>query len=121
MARFRLRWVMTLRQARRLIVLVVVAGLSSGVLALYEAVEVANVPVERVVANLERQVAGSPRDVGLLINLARVHAMAFALKTPTIPTGNRGARARSGRKRSWTTRRARSPKRSSTASPRCIA
>lgn len=39
------------------------------------------IPVDRLVTNLERMVKESPKDVGLLINLARVHAMAFAMKT----------------------------------------
>lgn len=47
--------------------------------------DVENVPVERVTANLERQLAADPRNVDLLVNLARVHAMAFASKRDTIP------------------------------------
>jgi hypothetical protein len=49
-------------------------------------VDVQNVPVERVVANLEQQVRERPADVDLRVNLARVHAMAYAQKRPTIPT-----------------------------------
>jgi tetratricopeptide (TPR) repeat protein len=39
------------------------------------------IPIARLVTNLERMVGESPKDVGLLINLARVHAMAYAMKT----------------------------------------
>ena len=49
-------------------------------------VDVRNVPVDRVVANLERQILERPKDVELLINLARVHAMAYATKAGTLPT-----------------------------------
>lgn len=48
-------------------------------------VDVQNVPVDRVLANIERQLAEKPRDVELLVNLARVHAMAYASKSPTVP------------------------------------
>ena len=49
-------------------------------------VDVENVPVERVIANLERQVTERPTDAGLRVNLARVHAMAYAEKVTTIPS-----------------------------------
>ncbi len=49
-------------------------------------VDVKNVPVDRVVANLEQQVRERPADVDLRVNLARVHAMAYAQKRTTIPT-----------------------------------
>jgi Tetratricopeptide repeat len=48
--------------------------------------DVENVPVERVVANLEQQVRERPTDVDLRVNLARVHAMAYAEKRTRIPT-----------------------------------
>ena len=47
--------------------------------------DVENVPVDRVVANLEKQLASAPDDVTLLVNLARVHAMAFATKGEVVP------------------------------------
>ncbi len=40
-------------------------------------------PVERLVANLEEAVKKDPKDVQALVNLARVHGMAYALKTDT--------------------------------------
>ena len=42
-----------------------------------------NVPVDRLVANLERLTAEDPADLLLRLNLSRVHAMAFARKTDT--------------------------------------
>ena len=50
--------------------------------------DVENVPVERVVANLEQQVRERPTDVDLRVNLARVHAMAYAEKRTRIPTAS---------------------------------
>src|SRR5262245_17633311 len=54
------------------------------VLARYIRPDLEKVPVERLVANLEAAVAKEPKNVQLRLNLARVHAMAFAQKTDTI-------------------------------------
>jgi hypothetical protein len=62
----------------------VVVVLSATIAAAPYRVDVQNVPVERVVANLERLAAERPKDVGLRINLACVHAMAYAEKTSTV-------------------------------------
>ena len=40
-----------------------------------------NVPIDRLIANLERRSREDPADLLLRLNLARVHAMAFARKT----------------------------------------
>ena len=50
---------------------------------MFRIVEVEQVPVERLVTNLEAAVKKDPKDVQALVNLARVHGMAFALKTDT--------------------------------------
>jgi hypothetical protein len=49
--------------------------------ACYAAVEVEQVPVERLVRNLEAAVKKDPKSVQALVNLARAHGMAYALKT----------------------------------------
>jgi hypothetical protein len=49
-------------------------------------VYVRDVPVERLTANLERELIATPKDVGVLVNLARVHAMAFAQKRDSVPS-----------------------------------
>jgi hypothetical protein len=41
------------------------------------------IPVEQLVKNLEALAAKNPKDATILLNLARVHAMAYALKTDT--------------------------------------
>jgi hypothetical protein len=51
--------------------------------AKYARVEVEQVPVERLVRNLEAAVKKDPRNVQALVNLARAHGMAYALKTDT--------------------------------------
>ena len=53
--------------------------------AIYMHVETRDVPIDRLVANLERALKADPSNVDTLINLARLHAMAFALKTNEFP------------------------------------
>ena len=48
-------------------------------------IETRQVPIERLIANLEREVKADPANVQSLINLARLHAMAFALKVDEFP------------------------------------
>jgi tetratricopeptide (TPR) repeat protein len=43
------------------------------------------VPVDRLAANLEALIAKEPANVSLRLNLARLYAMAYALKTDTVP------------------------------------
>jgi len=47
--------------------------------------DIYNVPLDRLVANLEASIAKEPKNADLRVNLARVHVMAFALKTTSIP------------------------------------
>jgi tetratricopeptide (TPR) repeat protein len=53
--------------------------------AIYMRMETREVPIDRLVANLERDLKANPANVETLINLARLHAMAFALKTDEFP------------------------------------
>ena len=55
------------------------------VAARFAPVDVANVPVDRVTTNLEQQLAADPKNADVLVNLARVHAMAFANKSDRVP------------------------------------
>lgn len=61
--------------------------------AMYGRVDVENVPIERLAANLEHQIAQEPANVDLRVNLARVHAMAYARKSSTVPQATFGGRA----------------------------
>jgi tetratricopeptide (TPR) repeat protein len=68
-------------RACRLVVLVAaLAAFRPAVRAESIILDVYNVPVDRLVANLEALVAKEPRNVEWLINLGRVHVMAFASK-----------------------------------------
>lgn len=51
--------------------------------ARYRRPELENTPVARLVENLTKQVEADPKNLVARFNLARVHAMAFALKTDT--------------------------------------
>src|SRR5262245_43944027 len=75
--------IMTFRQA--------LAGLAVCLLfvppagALYIRPDLENVPVEKLVGTIQKLVDKNPKDVQARFNLARVHAMAYALKTDTTP------------------------------------
>jgi tetratricopeptide (TPR) repeat protein len=58
---------------------------ASNAAAIYMRVDAQKVPVERLVANLERKAAQEPRNALHQVNLGRLHAMAFALKTEEVP------------------------------------
>jgi tetratricopeptide (TPR) repeat protein len=62
-----------------------VGGAFATASAIYVEVEVAAVPIARLVANLERQAKSDPKDVDSRLNLARLHAMAYALKADQFP------------------------------------
>ena len=51
--------------------------------AIFFTPETSTVPVARLVENLERDLKADPKNVDLMINLARLHGMAYALKTET--------------------------------------
>lgn len=45
--------------------------------------DIVKIPVPRLIENLQKQIETKPKDTTLRYNLARVHAMAYALKTDT--------------------------------------
>jgi len=59
-------------------VLLAAAGTAN---AMYYLVDVDQVPIARLTENLEKRLEKNPGDVKLLLNLARLHAMAFATKS----------------------------------------
>jgi len=75
---------MTLRNGKLALVFacgVVICLVASGKLeATYVLPQIESVPVDRLIRNLEQLVAKDTADAGVRFNLARVHAMAFALK-----------------------------------------
>ena len=46
--------------------------------------EIRTVPVSRLVENIERQLRAKPENVELHLNLARLYAMAYALKVTEV-------------------------------------
>lgn len=56
---------------------------SSAAHAKYPAPELENVPIDRLIKNLQERAEKDPKNVDVRFNLARVHAMAFAWKTDT--------------------------------------
>lgn len=53
--------------------------------ALFMRVDTDKVPVERLTKNLEAAVEKNPKDAAALLNLARVHAMAYSLRADEVP------------------------------------
>ncbi len=50
----------------------------------YARPQLEEVPVDRLVENLTKQIGDKPKDAELRLNLARVHGMAFAIKAETL-------------------------------------
>ena len=48
-------------------------------------IETRRVPVDRLIANLEREITAEPANVQAIVNLARVESMAYALKLEDFP------------------------------------
>jgi hypothetical protein len=63
----------------------------------YAAVDIRRVPVARLVENFERQLKTDPDDVSAIVNLARLHGMAYALKNENVEA----VRHRSGSEEPW--------------------
>jgi tetratricopeptide (TPR) repeat protein len=63
----------------------VVLAASAHLAAIYMRMETREVPIDRLVANLERELQANPASVQTRINLARLHAMAYALKVDAFP------------------------------------
>lgn len=60
-------------------------SLSSLSHAMFMPPDIEKVPVERLTANLQAKLADDPKNVDLLFSLARIHSMAYAQKTPSVP------------------------------------
>jgi tetratricopeptide (TPR) repeat protein len=57
--------------------------------AIFMQLETREVPLARLTANLERERQADPKNIQTVINLARLHAMAFALKRTELPATDR--------------------------------
>ena len=78
-----------MKMFRVAVVAVVAAWCVHALEARYIRPEIEQVPVGRLVENLEKAIAANPKDASLRYNLARVHGMAYALKIEEIPTNKR--------------------------------
>lgn len=83
---------------KRTIILVTACLLASSggaaLRAIYVHVEVKRVPVARLAASLEAEIAADPSNVQARINLARLHGMAYALRSDEVPAAEvRGGEA----------------------------
>jgi hypothetical protein len=67
------------------IALLLALALTLQVAGEYVSIQTRMVPVARLVKNLERDLKANPKSVEVRINLARLHGMAYALKTDKVP------------------------------------
>lgn len=72
------------RSSRTVFVVLALTAASATLAGEYVVPVTKKVPVERLVRNLERAIASEPRNIELRINLARLHGMAYALKTEEV-------------------------------------
>src|SRR5687768_4529450 len=71
---------------RHLLVVLVLCVAAVPALALYARLDLETVPIDRVVTNLERMISENPTSIETRLNLARLHAMAYASKATEVPT-----------------------------------
>jgi tetratricopeptide (TPR) repeat protein len=57
--------------------------------SIYMPMEASQVPLKRLADNLEREHKADPKNIQTVINLARLYAMAYALKTELLPASDR--------------------------------
>jgi tetratricopeptide (TPR) repeat protein len=72
------------------LVLIAVLAASSATSARYLIPEIKNVPASRLVRNLELRAEARLEDVAVRVNLARLHGMAYALDTESVPVKANG-------------------------------
>ncbi len=65
--------------------LIALGTVAEGTRAIYMRVETDKVPVGRLAKNLEEVVKKNPKDANAILNLARVHAMAYSLRSEDVP------------------------------------
>jgi len=73
------------RRIGAILALAAAAAAGSVMSAMFIQFELENVPIERAITNLERMIQEQPSNIPWRINLARIHAMAYAQKAETVP------------------------------------
>ena len=69
--------------------------------AIYVKPDLENVPVARLVANLERELAADPKSADIHLRLARLYAMAYAANADELPTTVVAGRSSQGNPEVW--------------------
>jgi tetratricopeptide (TPR) repeat protein len=69
--------------------------------AIYMRPDIENVPVARLVTNLERELAADPKDPEIHLRLARLYAMAYAANEDELPAAVLGGRDKPGKQEVW--------------------
>ncbi len=69
--------------------------------AIYMKPDLENVPVARLVANLERELAADPKSADIHLRLARLYAMAYAANADELPTTVVAGRSSQGNPEVW--------------------
>ncbi|MBN9122473.1 MAG: tetratricopeptide repeat protein [Planctomycetes bacterium] len=70
---------------RSLCAAVAVLAITGLVTAKFGQVEIEKVPVERLTKNMEEAIKKNPKDANAVLNLAQLHAMAYALRSEEVP------------------------------------
>ncbi|MDR3615387.1 MAG: hypothetical protein P4L53_17645 [Candidatus Obscuribacterales bacterium] len=77
-------------QVAKMLVVAILLTASSPALAIYDRLAIEHVPIERVINNLNQQIAAKPDLRGQNeFKIARLYAMAFALNADRLPVNNR--------------------------------
>jgi tetratricopeptide (TPR) repeat protein len=69
--------------------------------AIYMRPDIENVPVARLVANLERELEANPKSADLHLRLARLYAMAYAANADELPTTALGGKGTPAKQEVW--------------------
>jgi hypothetical protein len=85
-------------QAAAVAVLTLMTAALGGI---YMRPDLENVPVARLVANLERDLAANPKDAAIHVRLARLYAMAYAANEDELPATALGAKDKPTRQEVW--------------------
>jgi hypothetical protein len=76
-------------------------AVSAAPAAIYVRPDIENVPVARLVANLEKELAADPKNPELHLRLARLYAMAYSANTAELPTTVLAGADKKSRREVW--------------------
>lgn len=76
-------------QVRLVLALAAVLLSAECALAIFAPVEIERVPVERLMKNMEEAIKKNPKDASAVLNLARLHAMAYSMRANEVPVNKK--------------------------------